>query len=145
LRKSEIEMKEPFKKELSENVMVLYGYKDGHVTVKGRLPIPLRPWYPVNFSASELLAFKASFAGAMSFGAGKSGLMLVDPIMIEVTPDCKVRWGFKDLHLEVGLKKIGIWLWFNFSYEELKLGKQVLEDACAWYALPKETRELQGV
>lgn len=137
--------REPFKKELSENVIVLYGYKDAHVVVKARLPIPFKPWYPVKVSEKELVTFRATFAGAMSFGEGKSGLMLIDPVEIEVMPDCKVRWGFKDLHLELGLKRFGLWLWFNFTFEELKLAKQALEEACQWQALPKETRELQGI
>lgn len=137
--------REPFKKELSDSMVVLYGYKDGHVTVKARLPIPLRPWYPVKVTGQELLTFRATFAGAMSFGEGKTGLMLIDPVEIEVMPDCKVRWGFKDLHLELGIRKIGIWLWFNFSFEELKRAKEALEEAYKWHQLPKETRELQGI
>lgn len=137
--------REPFKKELSENVIVLYGYRDGHVVVKARLPIPLRPWYPVRVTGKDLTVFKATFGGALSFGDGKSSLALVDPIEIQVMDDCKVKWGFPDRHLSLGLKRFGLWLWFNFSYEELKLAKQALEEACGWFDLPKETRELQGI
>jgi hypothetical protein len=137
--------REPFKKVLSENVEVHYGWKDGHVRVRARLPIPFRPWYSMDVPASDLTVFKQTFRGAADFGEGKSSLALIDPIQIEVREDCRVKWGFNDRHLELGLKRIGIWLTFNFTFEELKLGKQALDEASAWAELPKETREFQGV
>jgi hypothetical protein len=140
-----VTLKEPYRKDLSENAAVYYGYKDGHVVVKVRLPVPLRPWWPVNVTTEELVTFRATFAGALSFGEGKSGLMLIDPIEIDVMPDCKVKWGYKDLHLDLGIRKLGVWLWWKFSFEELKNAKVALEEAYKWYLLPKETRELQGV
>lgn len=141
----EIKKREPFVKALSENVEVKYGWKDGHAVVRARLPLPLKPWYGLDVSAKDLLTFKATFSGALNFGEGKSSLALVDPIQIDVREDCKVKWGFPDKHLELGLKRLGIWLWFKFSFEELKLAKQALDDASAWAELPQDVRDLQGL
>jgi hypothetical protein len=141
----ETKKREPFIKALSENVEVKYGWKDGHAVVRARLPLPLKPWYGVDVSSKDLLTFKATFSGALNFGEGKSSLALVDPIEIEVREDCKVRWGFPDKHLEFGLKRLGIWLWFKFSFEELKLAKQALDDASGWAELPQDVRDLQGL
>lgn len=136
---------EPFRKVLSENVEVLYGWKDGHAVVKARLPIPLRPWYSLQVKAENLITLRQTFSGALEFGEGKSSLILVDPIQIEIRDDCMVRWGFKDRHLEFGLKRLGMWLWFNFTFEEQKTGKVALDDASGWAELPIEVRELQGI
>lgn len=137
--------REPFRKVLSENVEVHYGWTDGRVLVRARLPIPFKPWYSMSVPATDLTVFKQTFRGAADFGEGKSSLILLDPIEIEVREDCKVKWGFPDRHLELRLKRLGLWLAFNFTFEELKLGKQALDDASAWAELPKETRELQGI
>jgi hypothetical protein len=137
--------KDPFEKALSENVVVHYGYKDGHVVVKARLPIPFKPCYSMVVSEKDLRTFRATFAGALNFGEGGSSLALVDPIEIVVMEDCKVKWGFPDKHLDLGLKRLGIWLWFKFTFDELKLAKEALDQAGAWMDLPKETRELQGI
>lgn len=137
--------REPFKKVLSENVEVYYGWKDGHIKVRARLPIPLRPWWPMNVPAEDLATFKQTFRGAADFGEGKSSLVLVNPIEIEVREDCKVKWGFHDRHLELSLKRIGIWMTFKFTFEELKLGKLALDEASAWAELPEETRKIQGL
>jgi hypothetical protein len=126
------EKKEPFKKVLSENVEVYYGWKDGHVKVRARLPLPLKPWWPMDVPAKDVKVFRQTFRGASDFGEGKSSLALVDPIEIEVREDCKVTWGFKDRHLELRLKRLGVWLPFNFTLEELKLGLQALNEASAW-------------
>ena len=137
--------REPFRKILSENVEVLYGWKDAHAVVRGRLPIPLKPWYPLTLTVKDLQVFKQTFKGALEFGDGKSSLALVDPIQIEVREDCRVRWGYKDRHLELDLKRFGIWLKFEFTFEELKLGKLALDEACSWADLPEEVRNLQGL
>jgi hypothetical protein len=141
----ETKKREPFVKALSENVEVKYGWKDGHVVVRARLPLPLKPWYGLDVPVKDLMTFKATFGGALNFGEGKSTLALVDPIQIDVREDCKVKWGFHDKHLELGLKRLGIWLWFKFSFEELKLAKQALDDASAWAELPQDVRDLQGL
>lgn len=137
--------KEPFKKVLSENVEMTYGWKDGHAVVRARLPILLKPWYSVQVESKDLLLLKQTFRGALDYGDGKSSLILANPIEIEVREDCKVRWGFTDRHLEFGLKRLGMWLWFNFTFEEQKNGKLALDDACGWAELPLEVRQLQGI
>lgn len=137
--------REPFRKILSENVEVLYGWKDAHAQVRARLPIPFKPWYSLTYGVKDLQVFKQTFKGALELGEGKSSLALIDPIQIEIREDCRIRWGYKDRHLELDLKRLGIWLRFDFRFEELKLGKQALDDACAWADLPEETRNLQGL
>jgi len=137
--------KEPFKRVLSENVEVYYGWKDAHVRVRARLPIPLKPWWPMDVPAKDVAVFKQTFRGAADFGEGKSSLMLLNPVEIEIRDDCKVKWGFEDRHLELRLKRLGIWMAFNFTFEELKKGLVALNEASAWAELPSETRNLQGL
>lgn len=137
--------REPFKKVLSENVEVYYGWKDGHVKVRARLPLPLKPWFSKKVPADLVKVFKQTFRGAADYGEGKSSLALIDPIQIEIQEDCRVRFGFQDRHLELSMKQLGIWMKISFTFEEIKLGLLALNEASAWAELPKETRELQGL
>lgn len=137
--------KEPFKRVLSENVEVYYGWKDAHVVVKARLPIPLRPWFSKKVPADLVKVFKQTFRGAADYGEGKSSLALVNPIEIEIQEDCKVRFGFQDRHLELAMKQYGIWMKLSFTFEEIKLGLLALNEASAWAELEKDIRDLQGV
>ncbi len=137
--------KEPFKRVLSENVEVYYGWKDGHAKVRVRLPLPLRPWWPLSVPAPKVKVFKQTFRGAADFGNGKSSLVLLNPIEIEVDEDCKVKWGFPDRHLEMRLKRLGIWMPFSFTFEEIKKGLQALDEVVAFAELPEDVRNLQGL
>lgn len=137
--------KEPFKRVLSENVEVYYGWKDAHVVVKARLPIPLKPWFSKKVPADLVKVFKQTFRGAADYGEGKSSLALVDPIQIEIQEDCKVRFGFKDRHLELSMKQYGIWMTLSFTFEEIKLGLLALNEASGWAELGQDIRDLQGV
>lgn len=137
--------REPFRKVLSENVEVYYGWKDAHVVVKARLPIPLRPWFSKKVPADLVKVFKQTFRGAADYGSGKSSLALVDPIQIEIQEDCRVRFGFQDRHLELSMKQYGIWMTLKFTFEEIKLGLLALNEASAWAELTVEDRERQGV
>lgn len=137
--------KEPFKRVLSENVEVYYGWKDAHVVVKARLPIPLKPWFSKKVTADLVKVFKQTFRGAADYGEGKSSLALVDPIQIEVQEDCRIRFGFQDRHLELSMKQYGIWMKLSFTFEEIKLGLLALNEASAWAELSKDIRDLQGV
>lgn len=137
--------KEPFKRVLSENVEVYYGWKDAHVVVKARLPLPFKPWFSKKVPADLVKVFKQTFRGAADYGEGKSSLALVDPIQIEIQEDCKIRFGFKDRHLELSMKQLGIWMTLSFTFEEIKLGLVALNEASGWAELAKEIRDLQGV
>lgn len=137
--------KEPFKRVLSENLEVYYGWKDAHVVVKARLPIPLRPWFSKRVPADLVKVFKQTFRGAADYGEGKSSLALVDPIQIEVQEDCKIRFGFPDRHLELSMKQYGVWMKLSFTFEEIKLGLLALNEASGWAELAQEVRDLQGV
>lgn len=137
--------REPYKKVLSENLQLIFGFADSHAVVRARLPVPLRPWYSMRVQVETLKLFQSTFRGALDFGEGKSSLALVDPIEIHVREDCKVRWGFPDRHLELSLKRFGLWLPpFSFTLEELKAGHAALNEACRWADLPEDVRELQG-
>lgn len=137
--------KEPFVRVLSENVEVYYGWADAHVVVKARLPIPFKPWFSKSVPADLVKLFKSTFRGAADYGDGKSNLALVNPIDIEIQEDCRVRFGFKDRHLELSMKRLGVWLSLSFTFEEIKLGLLALDEAAAWAALPEEIRKAQGV
>lgn len=138
--------REPYKKDLSENVILLYGFRDAHAVVRARLPLPLRPWWSIPVEADRLKALRQTFRGALDFGEGKSSLILANPIEIQVLEDCKVRWGFPDRHLELSLKRFGVWLPpFQFTFDELRSADQALDEICRWADLPDEIRELQGV
>jgi len=137
--------REPFKRVLSENVEVYFGWKDGHAKIKVRLPIPLKPWWPLSVPIDKVRVFKQTFRGAADFGEGKSSLALVNPIEIEVDEDCKVKWGFKDRHLELRLKRLGIWMPFSFTFEEIKAGLLALDEVVAFADLPEDVRNLQGL
>lgn len=139
-----VDKREPFRKVLSENVEVHYGWADAHVIVKARLPIPFKPWFQKSVPADLVKVLKQTFRGAADYGEGKSSLALVDPIQIEIQEDCRVKFGFQDRHLEL-MNKYGIWLTLSFTFEEIKLGLLALNEASAWAELPKETRDLQGV
>ena len=141
----EMSKKEPFRKVLSENVEVYYGWQDAHVDVKVRLPLPFKPWYTKSVPLDEVKVFKSTFRGAADYGEGKCNLALVNPIDIEIQEDCKVRFGFHDRHLELSLKRLGVWLPFSFTFEEIKLGLIALNEASAWADLPEDVRKLQGI
>ena len=137
--------KEPFVRVLSENVQVYYGWTDAHVVVKARLPSPFRPWVSKSVPADLVKLLKSTFRGAADYGEGKSSLALVNPIDIDIQEDCRVRFGFKDRHLELSMKRLGVWLSLSFTFEEIKLGLAALNEASSWADLPEDVRKMQGV
>lgn len=138
-------MREPFIKDLSENVQVIYGFKDGHAVVRVRLPIPLRPWYPVEIKANDILRFKEPFDRAYDFGMMPESerLLVKTPVEFYAREDCRGRYGFPDRHVELEVKRLA-WIKLEFPFEEFKLAKAAMDDAHAWTLLPEYVRELQG-
>jgi hypothetical protein len=144
--------REPFLKVLSENVEILYGYKDGHAVVRVRLPVPLRPWYPVPIPFEAIRRFKKNFDDAWRFGnlteAEREAEILKAeprlPLQFEARDDCRGRWGYKDAHVELDVKRV-VWFTLPFPFEEFKLAKAAMDEAYQWGELPAEVRELQGI
>lgn len=138
--------KEPFQKVLSDNVVVLYGWKDGHGVVKVKLPIPGRPWYSVEISADIILKFKTNFEDAYIYGCKpESERTLKNHVEFEARADCRGRWGYPDGHVEVSFRKMLIWVPVKFVFAEFVLAKKAMDEAHAWASMPQDVRDLQGI
>lgn len=140
------DVREPFQKMLSENVIVLYGYKDARMVVKVRLPIPGRPWYSVDIPKDAILKFKLNFDDAYAYGMKpEAERTLKEHVEFEARHDCRGRWGFKDAHVELLVKRLMLWIPVIFDFNEFVLGKKAMDEAHGWACLPEEVRQLQGI
>lgn len=135
--------RDPFLDRLSPNVEVLYGFADAHATIKVRTPVGVP--VSVDVSSDDIARVKEHFEKAHAWSqlptherTGK------DPVEVELRSDAKVKYGFADLHIELGIRKV-VWIWLNFPHEEFLLAKRAFENAHAWASMPREIRELQGV
>ncbi len=138
-------VKEPYTKTLSENVNIQYGFQGGHVVVRVRLPIPLRPWYSVHVPSDSILKFKQNFDDGYVYGMlPESQRTRKKPVEFTARHDCRGRWGYPDGHVEIGVKKI-VWIWLKFPFDEFVLGKKAMDDAYLWACLPEDVRTRQGV
>lgn len=135
----------PFVKVLSENVEVVYGFKDARALVRVRLPIPLRPWYPVSIKAAEIVRFKEPFTKAFHFGLKPDDERKKEkkPTEFQAREDCRGRYGYPDAHVELEVKRLA-WIKLEFPFDEFKLANAAMDDAHAWAQLPEHVRELQG-
>jgi hypothetical protein len=137
--------KKPFEKVLSENVVVLYGYRDGHAVVKVRLPIPGKPWYSVEIPVEAIVKFKSNFEDAYDYGRKPEGERnLKSPVEFEAREDCRGRWGYQDAHVELSVKRL-IWFTISFPFEEFVLAKRAMDEAHAWASMPEDVRILNGI
>lgn len=137
--------RKPFKKVLSENVEIEYGWKDAHAVVHVRLPIPLKPWYKVQIPADAIVKFKTNFDDAYAYGIRpEAERTMKEPLEFEARDDCRGRYGYKDAHVELGIWRL-VWVWLDFPFEEFKLAKAAMDEAYQWAGLPESVRELQGV
>lgn len=135
---------EPFVKDLSPNVQVHYGFKDGHALVRVRLPIPLRPWYPVEIAAGEIIKFKEPFDRAHACGLlSEEERRRAGMTEFYARDDCRGRYGYADAHVELDVKRIA-WIKLEFPFDEFKLAKAAMDEAYAWAQLPEHVREYQG-
>lgn len=138
--------REPFLKTLSENVNVQYGWKDAHAIVRVRLPIPLRPWYTVEIPADAILKFKTNFDDAYVYGSRpESERNMKEPLQFEARSDCRGRYGYRDAHVELGVKRLFVWIWLDFPFDEFVLAKKAMDEAYQWAQLPQDVRDLQGI
>jgi hypothetical protein len=138
--------KEPFLKVLSEDVQVKYGWKDAHVVVRVQLPVPMKPWFPVEIQAKDIIRFKTPFHEAFVFGqkSEEERKKAKEPVEFEARKDCRGRYGYPDAHVELEVWRVR-WIKLEFTFEEFKLAKGAMDEAYAWAQLPEEIRELQGV
>lgn len=138
--------REPFRKVLSDNVEVLYGWTDAHGVIRVRLPIPMKPWYPVSMPAETILKLKEPFEKAFAHGLlpeeerAKSGV-----VEFEARSDCRGRYGYRDAHVELEVWYLIKWVKLEFPFDEFKLAKVAVDEAYQWAQMPAEVRELQGV
>jgi hypothetical protein len=138
-----MEKREPFRKTLSPNVEVYYGYKDGHALIRARTPVGL--WIPQEIPCQTILGLKKAFADAFEYGLKpESERRLEKPVEIVPHPNCRCRWGYKDGHVELDLWKV-VWFTLAFPFEEFRLAKAAMDEVVAWAELPDYVRELQGV
>lgn len=136
--------REPFTKVLSENVQVLYGFKDAHAVVRVRLPV-VRTWYSVEIPAESIVKFKTNFDDAHTYGLRpEAERTMKEPVQFEARSDCRGRWGYKDAHVEMDVWRL-VWFKLDFPFEEFKLAKAAMDEAHLWAQLPAEVREMQGV
>jgi hypothetical protein len=138
--------REPFLKQLSKNVQVLYGWKDAHARVRVWIPpsIPIGFWYPVEIPAEAIVRFKTNFQDAYDYGLKpESERTLREPVPFEAREDCRGRWGYRDAHVELDFHRLK-WFTLEFPFEEFKLAKAAMDEAHLWASLPADVRELQG-
>jgi len=136
--------REPFRKILSENVEVLYGYKDAHALVRVCLPV-IRVWYPVEIPAEAIIKFKTNFDDAYAYGIRPEAERTMGiPVKFEARSDCRGRWGYKDAHVELDFWRLVKWFQLDFTFEEFKLAKAAMDEAYMWAQLPVDVREMQG-
>lgn len=136
--------REPFERVLSPNVVIRFGYKDGHAVVRVRLPIPLRPWYPVSIERSKIVDFKKPFDRAYDFGIKPEAERGEKIEEFYAREDCRGRFGYRDAHVELEVLRL-VWIKLDFPFEEFKLAKAAMDEAHAWAMLPDDVRELQGI
>lgn len=137
--------REPFRKTLSDNVEVLYGWKDAHAVIRVRLPLPLRPWYPVKMPSETILKLKDPFDKAFDYGSKpEAERNWAEPVQFQARDDCRGRYGYQDAHVELEVWYILKWVKLEFPFEEFKLAKAAMDEAYLWAQLPAEVRELQG-
>lgn len=140
--------REPFERVLSENVMIYFGYKDGHAEVKVRIPIyiPLiGEWYRQQVPMDAIEQFKINFDDAFEYGRKPPHeRKREEPVEFEARSDCRGRWGYDDGHVELGVWKLK-WWWIDFPFDEFLLAKKAMDEAHVWAQLPDHVREMQGV
>lgn len=92
-----------------------------------------------------ILKFNRSFNDAYVYGTRPESERTMDkPIEFEAREDCRGRWGYKDAHVELGVKRL-VWIWIEFSFDEFVLAKKAMDEAYLWAQLPEDVRKFQGV
>jgi hypothetical protein len=139
--------REPFSKELSEHVKLLFGYKDARAEL--RVKPPGLPTIPVKVSPERAEAIKKAFDEAFVWAmkpeeerkAGKGD------IERQLDDRAKAKWGFPDGHIDLYVRpmKLAPWIPLQIDRDELLKGKPAMDEVFAWSQLPKDVREMQGV
>jgi len=55
------------------------------------------------------------------------------------------RYGYKDATSNSGVKRLLIWIWLDFPYDEFVLAKKAMDEAHQWAQLPQDVRDFQGI
>ena len=150
---AETAVRQPFLKVLSENVEILYGWKDAHCVARVRLPLPFRPWYSQEIPKEAILRLKPSFDDGFVFGsrpeAERAEAVAKEPsrypVQFQAREDCRGRWGYRDGHVELDFRKAGVWFTLPFLFGEFRLAKASMDEVHMFALLPEDVRSLQGL
>ncbi len=139
--------KEPFAKELSEHVKLLFGYKDARAEL--RVKPPGMPMIPVKIPIERVEAIKKAFDEAFVWAmkpeeerkAGKGD------IERQLDDRGRAKWGFPDGHIQISVRpvKLAPWIPLEIDRDELLKGKPAMDEVYAWAQLPKDVRDMQGI
>lgn len=144
--------REPFLKQLSEEVALLFGFKDARAELKVKalkaVPITIK----VDAARIKVVkeAFDAAYGHAMArdadrkVGKGAEAETIVDRQLDE---RARAKWGFADCRIELSVRmtKFLPWIPMTITKEELLTGKPAMDEVWAWAQLPEDVRETQGV
>jgi hypothetical protein len=137
---------EPWVRDLSDKVKVLFGYRDGHAKLEVQAPAGIT--VPVTLTAVEIEKIKKAFdqahAWAMKSGDDrKTGKGDQEQIL---DPRGKVTFGFPDGHVVIAVRvvKMSPWIPLEISRDELLQGKKVMDEVSQWANLPQEVRQMQS-
>jgi hypothetical protein len=144
--------KEPFLKQLSEDVALLFGFKDARAELRIRLikavPVTVR----VDHTRIKVVreAFDAAYAHATARDADqKEAKEAPKEVVVDRQLDerAKARWGFADCRIELSVRmtKFLPWIPMIITKEELLIGKPAMDEVWAWAQLPVDVREAQGL
>lgn len=140
--------REPFLKQLSDEVALLFGFKDARAELKVKalkaVPVTVR----VDHTRIKVVkeAFDAAYSHAMARDADQKEAKetVVDRQLDE---RAKARWGFADCRIELSVRmtKFLPWIPMIITKEELLIGKPAMDEVWAWAQLPEDVREAQGL
>lgn len=140
--------REPFERVLSQNVKVLFGFKDAHAELRVRTPIKIV--VPVSLTPVHIAGIRKSFSRAYDWAMKPESERAHGKGDIEdiIDPRGKVTYGFPDAHVDISVRVVATispWLTAGINREELLLGKPVMEEVDLWAQLPEDVRMLQGI
>lgn len=139
---------EPWVREISPKVKVLFGYRDGHARLEVLAPIGIV--VPVNLSVDEIgkinTAFNEAYTYAMKPESERKGGKGDQERVLD--PRGKVTFGFEDAHAVISVRIVATitpWIPLDITREEIVQGKPHMNEVHQWAQLPQEVREMQSV
>lgn len=134
---------EPWIRNVSPKVKVLFGYRDGHAKLEVIAPIGIV--VPVRLSIAQIDLIKRSFDRAYAELMKPEAERKIRED--ELDPRGKVAYGFPDGHAVISVRivaKISPWIPLEVSRQEVIDGKPIMTEVHAWSILPQDIREMQS-